>query len=251
MWILLLFVVANSSWAQVILDYAGGPTQGDAWITLEIPGPEWEIHHVVWCKSLVPNDQQPAELPHDCVGRNLMRRQLYPAPPGSGPIMIRDADNPNRYYIDPANVGGWDSRHQWIIWMQLIEKEPAKSTMVEVIRFNAITALVTSTTSLATTSTQKEETTQPPSTMGEITSASIEEVITERPWLGFAIILGVGFVLIAATILTYRLMQRQGASSSRPYGPLLFWNSVSVRDEEEEDARLREEDLQILSKIGN
>ena len=266
--ILLCYCAVRAQVPMTINDYAGGPTEGDAWITLTTPSREWILHRLIWCKSLVPNDQHPDSLPHNCVGRNLLRIQLYPAAGGTEETVVTEPPTPSspeegeeeatghRYYVDPRRVGGWDSRHQWIMEMELQRRDGEKTaaaTMIEVLRFNAIDALPTTTAATAvavtpvpTTAHQQDDTSS--SIPG--TSSSAVEVRIQRPWIGFVIILGVGLCLIGGGVMAYRFghwrASLQKAGARNPYD----WqhNQGAYSDEEE---RLRQEDLQILSKMNN
>ena len=86
-------------------------------------------------------------------------------------------------------------------------------------------------------------------------------MVVDRPWMGFVIILVVGFCVIGVGLVLYRLWKRQPSSRplARPYGRLgalaqgYDWTTAAgaaLRDEDEE-SRLREEDLQVLSKINH
>lgn len=258
---------------MTINDYAGGPTEGDAWITLTTPSREWILHRLIWCKSLVPNDQHPDPLPHNCVGRNLLRIQLYPAAGGTEETVVTEPPNPsgsdaasseeatgNRYYVDPRRVGGWDSRHQWIMEMELQRRDGEKTaaaTMIEVLRFNAIDALPTTTTAAAAAVVTPVPTTQSSgaatsSTTGADSSPSSSTMVVtvQRPWIGFVIILGVGLCLIGGGVMAYRFghwrAPLQTAGARNPYD----WQHTQGAYSDEEE-RLRQEDLQILSKMNN
>jgi hypothetical protein len=264
LFLFLLTVVHAAPNGVLISDYNAGPTQGEAWITLSSPSLEWDLDRLVWCKSLVPNDQNPAPLPHDCVGRNLLRMQLYPTPQGHGEAVVRetppapDGMTPvHLYHVDPERVGGWDSRHQWIMEMEL-RKTGTAEKLIQVVRFNALTPLTegVTTTESATTSAAAQETTATSSSLGkqdesttlEATTTSVIEV--GNGWLGFGVILGVGFCFVAAVIAAYQLRKRRPLTNSLVAAQRALqhypWN-----EPDDEDARLREEDLQVLSKVNN
>ena len=265
--IVLTTVHSAPNGAFLISDYNAGPTQGEAWITLSSPSLEWDLDRLVWCKSLVPNDQNPAPLPHDCVGRNLLRMQLYPTPQGHGEAVVRETPPApegttpvHLYHVDPERVGGWDSRHQWIMEMEL-RKTGTSEKLIQVVRFNALAPL-TATEGAVTTTT--EGATKPASSH-EITATSSSSLSKEdesttssaaaveaggNGWLGFGVILGVGFCFVAAVIAAYQLRKRRPLTNSLVAAQRALqhytWN-----EPDDEDARLREEDLQVLSKVNN
>lgn len=264
MWILLLLLLlATASRAQVpmtIGDYHGGPMEGEAWITLTTPSVDWTLQRLVWCKSLVPNDQHPDPLPHNCVGRNLLRIQLYPDHPEAVTTEPpAPTDKYNTYYIDPQQVGGWDSRHQWIMEMELQRRVPGKtpSSMIQVTRFNPVDALVnvpgssSSSDSDSTSSSSSSSSITSTATVMTSTTTTDDSILAAQPWIGFVIILGVGFLLIGVALMAYRFWPRRKFTSK--YAPTLYydWSKRETVDELDEEARLREEDLQILSKMNN
>lgn len=266
--VLLCYCLVRAQVPMMVSDYAGGPTEGDAWIILTTPSRDWTLHRLIWCKSIVPNDQHPDPLPHDCVGRNLLRIQLYPG--GQEDVVITeppeaaaDAEE-NRYYVDPRRVGGWDSRHQWIMEMELQHRDAEKTstaTMIQVLRFNAIDALPVATSSppslppptphdpspeqssATTTATHKEESSS--------TTSPTLTVDVERPWIGFLVILGAGLCFIVGGVMAYRFgnWRIRPAAMQQHSGGGYEWNRDDQLEDEED--RLRQEDLQILSKMNN
>lgn len=279
MWVF-LFVTASLGQAppMLITDYSGGPTQGEAWIKLVTPTRDWELQRLVWCKSLVPNDQNPAPLPHDCVGQHLMRIQLYPGN-AAGTIVTEPPasaeDEPtsggNVYYVDPIRVGGWDSRHQWIMEMELKRHHhdagKTPTTMIEVVRFNPLSPLLVGNPTIppATPATETEmiattpiaasisSTSEPAKQKPETQTPQQQGESVPLPWLGFGVILGAGVCVIGVGVLLYHMWKRQ-PRLPRPYGdPSLHydWTKGHSVDDVDEETRLREEDLQILSKMNN
>lgn len=75
-------------------------------------------------------------------------------------------------------------------------------------------------------------------------------VTVQRPWIGFVIILGVGLCLIGGGVMAYRFghwrAPLQTAGARNPYD----WQHTQGAYSDEEE-RLRQEDLQILSKMNN
>jgi hypothetical protein len=282
-----------------IVDYDGGPTQGEAWIVLTLHGDPTQLlvlQHVTWCKSFVPNDQSPPELALDCGGRNVMRLQLFPGaeevvlkelPPsgGGGGEATSSAPVGLRFYIDPARVGGWDTRHQWNIYLEMSQRNGA--LYKQSVRFNPIKAAPTTTTTAAAAATTPpppppplsppltppSSPLPPPLTIGEGVGAEVVVVI--HSWKGALIVLSVGSFLILSLVGLAKFLQ---ASEQRRLAPLNLANQRSQmqarlysggsgsaysfersdeiemtdfsRDnEEEEEDRLQKEDLQILEMI--
>jgi hypothetical protein len=293
-WLLLsLGSFVSAAVTTTIVDYDGGPATGGAWITLRLHGDPSQLltlQHVTWCKSFVPNDQSPPELAPDCGGRNVMRLQLFP---GAEEVVLKELpssessasgssssstdsnnDNAQRFYIDPARVGGWDTRHQWNIYVEMSQRNGG--TYRECIRFNALTPappppLVGTTTlsDMATTSTTDKMTvngdrvTPPPSQPIVILSA--EKIV--HSWKGAIIVLSVGSFLIFGLVGIAKFLQpRPGASlslaaqrsqmQSRVYGGASYpfhhqQQDIEMTDfsQDDDEHRLQEEDLQILEMI--
>lgn len=295
--ICLWWLLVSVSFATVVVvDYDGGPAVGGAWITLKVHGDPRQLltlQHVTWCKSFVPNDQSPSELAPDCGGRNVMRLQLFPGaeevvlkelPSGStgssasgSSSSSSDADDGvQRFYIDPARVGGWDTRHQWNIYLEMSQRNGVPYR--ECVRFNALTPMPTTTT----TTTLVEETKPPtpaeensgsaavptppvPPPPGEVSTLPAERIV--HAWKGAFIVLSVGSFLVFGLVgIAKFLQQRQrprlslanqrSQMQSRVYGGASYpfqqqqqQNDIEMTDFSQEDERLSQEDLQILEMI--
>lgn len=272
-----------------VFDYDGGPVEGDAWITLTVHGDPTQLlnlQHVTWCKSFVPNDQSPPELSPDCSGRNSMRLLLFPGNeevvlkerPESGSssdstIPAAPSERP-RFYIDPARVGGWDTRHQWNIYLEMSQRNGV--TWRESIRFNALvpitasepvsssTATTTTATIAAAGSTGVVATSEP----GVITGSGT--VIVRHSWKGAILVLSTGTFFVMGLVVAAKFLQAQraapppapsvanqrGQMQLRVYGgngnAYSFENqqAIEMTDFSSEDERLRREDLQILEMLN-
>lgn len=171
-----------------IQDY-NGPSLESAWITIRVhPDLTREFHNrvpkitrVLWCRSLEPNPAPPnlhvngagvnlLEPPHDappqpadideCRAPNLLRMQLYP----NSNVEIRQTkDEPDMLYIDPDQLGGRDTTHQFDIIVEMRMNDSATGRYV--VRFNPITppvVVVVETTPLPVTTQEEVETPPPP-----------------------------------------------------------------------------------------
>lgn len=278
--LVVIFLLASSFASEiVVVNYEGGPTEGDAWITLTPRGDPTQLlvlQHVTWCKSFVPNDQFPTELAPDCKGRNLMRLLLFP---GAEEVVLKErplassatseADsfqkeeedkNELRFYIDPARVGGWDTRHQWNIYLEMSQRNGV--LYKESIRFNPIaTATTASTVAAVATAT----------TDVVATSASVVETPTDaggvtHDWKTSLLIFCVGISFVAGTALgvyilrhrpplTESLAKQRSKMQTAVYGSsdYSFQQQGSVEMTEfsgsAEVEALEEEDLKILSSM--
>jgi hypothetical protein len=150
---------------SVTTDYER-PQEG--WITLNLDHAAM-VTRIEWCKTIMPT---PANfegiMPPDinaCNARGLMHLQLYP---GIRPLVRTQVDEPNTYYIDPINVGGWDEDHQANVIVHATIDDA--TDLVHVFRFNPIselpaptttTASTIATTTIATTTTKKTTTRRP------------------------------------------------------------------------------------------
>jgi hypothetical protein len=232
-------VAASAGVVMDVTDYDGGPMWGDAWITLHVRGDPAQLlllQRVTWCKSLVPNSQRPPELALDCTGRNLMHAQLYPSisngkeqqvvlkEPPTPPESVSEGqtaapEQANTYYVNPVHVGGWDTLHQWLIVVDMSQRDG--STFRQVIRFNPITPLPTSASS--STSTTTTTTTAMAASESETTSATQRPSIEpDEPhgvisgggvvhaWRTALAVLCVGVAVVAALGGTVSYLQRSG-----------------------------------------
>jgi hypothetical protein len=277
--VILFFASCSFASEIVVVNYEGGPTEGDAWITLTPRGDPTQLlvlQHVTWCKSFVPNDQFPTELAPDCKGRNLMRLLLFP---GAEEVVLKERPlaasatsetdsfqkeeedkNGLRFYIDPARVGGWDTRHQWNIYLEMSQRNGV--LYKESIRFNPIAAATTASTAAAAAAT-----TDVVATSTSVVVAPTDAVggVT-HDWKTSLLIFCVGVSLVAGTALgvyilrhrpplTESLAKQRSKMQTAVYGrsDYSFQQQGSVEMTEfsgsaEVDA-LEEEDLKILSSM--
>lgn len=286
MWLVALFVgvVASANTKVLVVDYDGGPTWGNAWITLHVLGDPAQLltlQRVTWCKSLIPNSLGPPELAQDCTGRNLMFLQLYPSrdsavlkePPASMPDQSDATPQDNTFYVDPAHVGGWDVLHQWQIILEMSQRDG--TTFRQVVRFNPIVPTTTTTTTLVTTAqvTTTPETTSSSNPQGSTSSSGTTEgAIQERhhAWGVALVVLCVGVAIVGAMGGTVLYIQRAGQGGllalsrqraqavSRAYaGSYEFGFStdkpvqedIEMTDLASEERRLQREDMEILENM--
>jgi hypothetical protein len=299
LWVIVVAAAAVSATPITIVDYDGGPAQGEAWIVLTLHGDSTQLlvlQHVTWCKSFVPNDQSPPELAPDCGGRNVMRLQLFPGAeevvlkelPASSSTSSSSGEGDNiglRFYIDPVRVGGWDTRHQWNIYLEMSQRNGV--LYKESVRFNPIKAAPTTTTTTVVATTPPPPpppsapasmpTPPPPPIIGGEGLAGAEVVVVIHSWKGALIVLSVGSFLILSLVGLVKFLQtseqrrlaplnlanQRSQMQARVYGgggsgTYSFERSDEIEmtdfsrddaDEEEEEDRLRKEDLQILEMI--
>lgn len=270
----------------VVVDYDGGPTWGDAWITLRMRGDPAQLltlQTVTWCKSLIPNNMEAPELPLDCSGRNLMHMLLYPGkdqtavlkepPPTDSGSMAgdgTDAPSVNTFYVNPARVGGWDTLHQWYIIVEMSQRDG--TTFRQVTRFNPLvpttttTVPVTTSTVETTLSKQNGETSTAETSTGA--PATPEPAVAEHSWraalvvllVGVAVVGGVGgtvlYVQRAAQSGGFALNRERAQAVSRAYGGAYDFGGGGVHREEiemtdlsSEEQRLHKEDMEILENM--
>ena len=99
------------------------------WITIDLHR-LGQITRVEWCKSTIPNTwRRNVRDINECQGPGLMHMQLYPG----NKIKILD-DEPGVVYIDPDDIGGADSVHQFDILVHV--QINATTKLVQVMRFN-------------------------------------------------------------------------------------------------------------------
>lgn len=289
----------------VVVDYDGGPTQGDAWITLTMhrdPAALLTLQRVVWCKSLVPNDQQPHELALDCTGRNLLHLELYPGsgggeqnaavvkepPPPPEPVSEAEGEAPsaspppppNTFYIDPARIGGWDARHQWLIIVEMSQRDGVPYR--EVVRFNALhPATTTTTTTIITTGsavpgageTSTAASAGPTTTTTTTDGPLVVAEMAEHAWraalavfcvgvAAIALVTGVVLYLRSPTSAATRGLARQRVEAiAQAYGGSRAYQfegeqaeeEIEMRDfsaaDKEDERRLHKEDMDILENM--
>lgn len=288
LWLLSVVTAANS---LIVVDYDGGPVQGDAWITLTIHGDPAQLlnlQHVTWCKSFVPNEDGPSPLSPDCGGRNLMRLQLFPSAEEvvlkelpSSETLVSATTAPAesllpRFYIDPARVGGWDTRHQWNIYLEMSQRNGALHQ--ESIRFNpltpATTAAVPTITATTSSSFSSDKEKEPTTTVNDdniLTQNPSGTVVTAHSWKGALLVLSVGSFLILGVVAGIQFLRTNNRQRRQPslahqrdqmqgqlYGGTYAFQhesiemadfSASSQEDPEEEERLREEDLQVLGMI--
>lgn len=268
MWLLLLLGVA----AGVVVDYDGGPTQGEAWIRLTLHGDPQQLlilQRVTWCKALVPNDQGPPPLATDCTGRNTLRMQLYP---GQEQAVLKEPPSPdattsppllNTFYIDPSRVGGWDARHQWLIIVEMSQRNGA--TYREVVRFNPLETTISVTSSSTPQDATSSSSSFPGSSTSSSSSISVSEGIApvpiEHSWRAALLVLGLGMAVVALLAGTAWFAQQRRAQPSlarqrqdafaRAYGGAYEFgtqapDAIEMSDMRSEERRLHKEDMEIL-----
>jgi len=234
--LLLLFVllVSSTNVINVVTDYPG---KHEGWITIvldknTLQGRRAAVQKITWCASTTPNpkvtdktDPDYAPPPEDidnCKARGLQHLQLYPNP---HPLVRQEAEEPGMVYIDPANVGGWDSEHQADI---IVEADIGEETkLIQVVRFNVPRILkepVHPPPPAPTPVSHSIETHPPVPSVAPVSpppppplSASVTPAIAvvvsheedttgraEHPWGSVAIVFGVGLlVLVSVGLFTH------------------------------------------------
>ena len=229
MWLWLIFIfhagATTPPTTTITVDYA--PQQmGMGWIQIVMRAAEQvQVQHVIWCKSGIPNAHEPPPPDIDeCRAPNLQQIQLFP----SARPFLRDPPEPepNTLYVNPDDLGGWDLQHQFNIIIT-----GNKGAFQQVIRFNPLRAVTSTTTPIimSTTTTTTMSTTimtTEQATQGS-TQESTQEPATptppiivaaqDHPWLGASLFLASGLVLIALVTLIIRWRQIRRA---RPYAQL-------------------------------
>jgi hypothetical protein len=130
--------ITNNGVMRIDQEYShNAPTS--SWITIELAHPGAAIKSIIWCKSITPNpkhagDRIPAPI-NDCKGSGLTHLQLYP----SARERVRmPADEPNFVYIDPEEIGGWDTEHQFSIIVNADIDKERNARLMQVVRFNVV-----------------------------------------------------------------------------------------------------------------
>jgi hypothetical protein len=133
-------------------EYTGSATTG-SWITITLKhgATTANVKRIVWCKSVTPNplrfgDRIPPPI-DDCRGAGLMHLVLWEgAAPAAAAGVEMPANEPDTIYIDPATLGGWDTRHQFnvIVTVDKVADPTAAAAvrgnleLVQVVRFNPV-----------------------------------------------------------------------------------------------------------------
>ena len=272
------------STVHVTTNYARGT---DGWITLDlhqdtVRGKIPVITRIDWCKSILPNpSSSESPMPPDinnCNGRGLLHLQLYPGP---HPLVRTLVEEPHRVYVDPINVGGWDTMHQAdIILHATVDDE---TELVQVVRFNPIydvapTTLAPQPTLHVVVSSTEKETEKPTPKPEELTPVATtkepavvisnegnKESVHKYSWEGMAAIFGAGaFIMLVLGLIQYARVSNWSVSRLRRFAlqrglPFLsassdgfeFLEGTGEDDDVVELDDMRQEHLEILKQLGS
>lgn len=214
--------ITNNGVMRIDQEYShNAPTS--SWITIELAHPGAAIKSIVWCKSITPNpkhagDRIPAPI-NDCKGSGLTHLQLYP----SARERVRmPADEPNFVYIDPEEIGGWDTEHQFSIIVNADIDKERNARLMQVVRFNAFSTPPQSggveSTIGGVVISPTIQASLPPQQQGVVDAIFVPPFVKEtskpaivaqandviHPWLSTLIVFTIGFcVLLALGSVTY------------------------------------------------
>jgi hypothetical protein len=259
---------------HVVVDYAGGPNQGQGWITLKLDdavvgSKTASITKIEWCKSTTPNPVEPTDVvPTDisaCKGYGLMHLELYPS---KRALVRTPKEEPNTVYIDPANIGGWDMRHQFdVIVHARVDEE---TDIVQVVRFNP---LIRPTTNLrpptekppiekpTTDKPSTEKPTDPSIVVFVEPTVSAVEPPARYSWRGALSVFGIGLLVLTLLGLVHygkmsswsvRKLKRYVDQKKRTYGLVRGDGAIEMEfiDGSHDDDK-KENHLHILTRIGS
>ncbi len=259
---------------EIITDY---PSAIDGWITLHLdPATVGKqaavITKIEWCKSTIPNPAAgdvDAPVPMDingCKGYGLMHLTLYP----SKRALIRaPIDEPNTLYIDPVNVGGLDARHQSNIVIHAAVD--ANTDLMQIVRFNPLTAAPTTSTSTTTTTTTTSSTST--STMVPIQTVItpiVVSVSSKYNIKGMLVVFVMGMSVFAllgtmhyakSSNWSLRKLKHYAKQRALMHGiistydqPMDFISGDDDNDDDDvvvvDDENVKEQNLQILQRLG-
>lgn len=231
-----------------------------SWYTINLAHPTAMIKSIMWCKSITPNMKHPPPL-NDCKGAGLTHLELYP-----GRVRVLP-EEPNTVYIDPEQIGGWDTEHQFAIIVHAKVKE-REAELMQVVRFNALPhtpqaggAVVEHVVSPPILNGGGAEHVPPNgggineahSSSTAATSAAAEQQQQQQqvhPWLATGIVFAVGmfiFVVLGSLMALKKSEKFRNAAAYKQQTDYEF-NKLPSFKGEEEDIELQ--DLSILMKLG-
>lgn len=222
-----------------------------SWITIALAQPVSTIKSVMWCKSIMANPKAEGDrvppLLKDCQGKGLTHLELYPKH-----VRIPN-DEPNTIYIDPEEIGGWDTTHQFNIIVSAHVKERSVELM-QVVRFNPALPAGTAGTSAIQGPVEHSVPAVPAGTAGTTDANSIPIISvvpsvpegTEgtpeppiHPWLSMGMIFGFGLLLLSTLGLAAYAKKRH-----RPFNQMSSLDRLPSMSEDEEDG------IEMLMKMG-
>ena len=230
-----------------------------SWITINLAHPTTNIKSVMWCKSITPNAKHPPAL-NDCKGPGLTHLELFP-----GRVRVLP-EEPNTVYVDPDQIGGWDTEHQYVIIVLANVKE-RNAQLMQVVRFNALSAPLGAESVSSSGKTLVIQTAAPPPNGGGSTvdavvssSTSVDQVLPlpsssssntqhERPihpWLATGLVFGIG-MLIFVILGTIIFAKKSGKMQQHAYKQQTDYefNKLPSLDED-----IELQDMSILMKLG-
>jgi hypothetical protein len=228
--IILIVMLNVVSATSVVVDYPA-LAMGHGWIQIGLRAAEQvQVQRVDWCKSGVPNADDPPDI-DECNAPNLQHMRLYP----SARTYLRTPEEaePNMLYISADDLGGWDMQHQFVIIVS-----GNKGAFRQVVRFNPLPppkpastdatstdapstdapstdATSTDATSTDATSTDAASTDAASTDAASTHAASTDAVPSPHPWFGAGLFLGSGLVLIVLVTLLIRWRQHRQSPHGR------------------------------------
>lgn len=240
MLLLILLALCQAKLVRVTTEYTR-PYQG--WVTIDLQHAVERLKGIEWCGSpeAISKDGPIVNL-EECNAPRLMHRTLYPMQRGNKDDIDGISVQGMYLMIDPAKIGGWDTRHPADI---IVKAEIAKGdTLVHIVKFNAP---ITSSSSSSSSSTTTKETTTSSSTT---TSSASTETVTTVPVSTTAspmiidlrnslIVFGAGLVCIG--LVTTYLYRRGRKFINAPYQ----FNEIEMTE-----YTTREDNLKRVLKMG-
>ena len=232
-----------------------------SWITINLAHPTSSIKSVMWCKSISPNIKHPPPI-QDCKGAGLTHLELYPERVRILP------EEPNTVYVDPEQIGGWDTEHQFDIIVKANVKEREDAELMQVVRFNAPLNLppppagaaaqggAGGTETSAIPSPPLVENVEGVNNNGLHGSKPSDHNGPVHPWTATFIVFGLGmFVFVVLGGMMALKKRKYFAAAARPYGAggAYAFDKLSptqVSDSEDELQSVEMQDMSILMKLG-
>lgn len=245
--ILLLLLLTISLATVRIIQYQRVAPASGGWIEIHLHDKHSVVSRILWCKSITPNNnkggREPAPL-NDCKGAGLLHMVLYTR--NHGRSMARIASEEGIIYINPEDIGGFDTDHPYEI---VVETD----TIIQVVQFNyheeKVAATVmdvnydhgTLSVSSSSSNTEKMETTKPVVQEEEIIVTSVPSGEPSDPplqWKTALITILVGLSLMGAAVMYIRLKRMR-----RRIEPAKEYELVDMKI-------AHDDNLQILMSLG-
>lgn len=207
--LLLVHSVLSSELVRIVQEYSGQERESNRWIKITVPEDSQNILHIDWCSSPIPNPN--ARQLNDCQGSGLMHKHNI--------NYQHDPDNSRVLYIDPKEVGGWNSDHPSCLVVSANLKR--QRSLMQFIYFNVKVA--------SSPSPSVSSSSSPPTTLEEETTSSSETLVTSssatatstpepypdpgRPWRTALFIISVGGMGISCMAIVMNMEKRRNAAT--------------------------------------